>query len=302
MRLSTLDSTALLSEQVVEHFAYLGWQAMLAEVNLTPKPGLVDQFNTGAHKDMALSDFHLSAVAIANYFPDFIHAGALSAQQPISTVLAQIRPIGIDCEKAMFQATVGVNTHKGTIFSLGLVLTAIGRLLAQQQTITAFSICQLVAQMCQGITQELKKTVINPTAGQRLYHAYGFTGARGEAEAGYPLVTQLSLPHYLSCLANGISEPLALLETLILLMAHNDDTNIANRGGITGLLWTKDYAQQLLSQGGITTATDFDKVRLFDRACIAKNLSPGGSADLLILTWFLAQLSNANNPMIKKQY
>ena len=299
MRLSTVNPTSLLNEEAVAYFTHLGWQAMLAEVNLTPKPGLVDQFNTGAHKDMALSDFQRSAAAIAQYFPDFIHAGAVSAQQPVSAVLTQIRPIGIDCENAMFQATVGVNTHKGTIFSLGLVLTAIGRLLAQQQAVTASSISKLVAQICQGITLELKKTTLHPTAGQRLYHAYGFTGARGEAEAGYPLVTQLSLPHYLACLARGISEPVALLETLILLMAHNDDTNIANRGGIIGLSWTKNYAQHLLSEGGLTTTADFDKVRLFDRACIEKNLSPGGSADLLIMTWFLARLPNANNPKMK---
>ncbi|MFP1454885.1 triphosphoribosyl-dephospho-CoA synthase [Escherichia coli] len=43
-------------------------------------------------------------------------------------------------------------------------------------------------------------------------------------------------------------------------------------------------------KGGIRTPADLDYLRQFDRECIERNLSPGGSADLLILTWFLAQI------------
>ncbi len=125
-----------LGENLIQHYSQLAWQAMLAEVNLTPKPGLVDKYNTGAHKDMALTDFHLSANTIAQYFPQFIRAGAQYKHLAIKQVLPEIRTIGIACEKAMFRATQGVNTHKGAIFSLGLVLTAIGRQLALRQKIS----------------------------------------------------------------------------------------------------------------------------------------------------------------------
>ncbi|UNH43617.1 triphosphoribosyl-dephospho-CoA synthase CitG [Moellerella wisconsensis] len=290
MRQSTINQAGLLSAETVNYFSQLGWQAMLAEVNLTPKPGLVDQFNSGAHKDMSLLDFHRSAQAIAQHFPAFLTAGATTAQCPSQQILSLIRPIGLACEKSMYQATSGVNTHKGTIFSLGLVLTAVGRLIALKSIVSPFAIHQLVAEFCQGITHELKKSDISPTAGQRLYQEYGLTGARGEAERGYPLVTQLALPHYLQQLSEGKTQSVALLETLILLMAHNDDTNIVNRGGMQGLSWIKKTALTLLSAGGLTSEADFHKISTFDKHCINRNFSPGGSADLLILTWFLARL------------
>lgn len=284
-----IDQQTTLNDDVVNHYSQLAWQAMLAEVNLTPKPGLVDKYNTGAHKDMALTDFHLSANAIAKFFPLFLQAGHQYCQLPISQLLGQIRGIGIDCEKAMFHATQGVNTHKGSIFSLGLVLTAIGRLLGLQQRITPNAISQVVSNMCQGLTTELQQPAEHPTAGQRLFQEYGFTGARGEAEHGYQLVITHALPHYLKQLADGKQADIALLDTLILLMSLNDDTNVANRGGIEGLCWIKQQANRLLHQG-LHDEKDLNKVQQFDHQCIEKNLSPGGSADLLILTWFFARL------------
>lgn len=146
-----------INDKLTHYYSQLAWQAMLAEVNLTPKPGLVDKHNTGAHKDMALTDFHLSANAIATHFPRFLQAGAQHKNCLVEQLLPHIRPIGMDCERSMFHATKGVNTHKGSIFSLGLALTAIGRLIAQQQCVSPENISLLVASMCKGITSELKQ-------------------------------------------------------------------------------------------------------------------------------------------------
>lgn len=280
-----------INDKLTHYYSQLAWKAMLAEVNLTPKPGLVDKHNTGAHKDMALTDFHLSANAIATHFPQFLQAGAQYKNCPIEQLLPHIRPIGMDCEKSMFRATKGVNTHKGSIFSLGLVLTAIGRLIAQQQCVSPENVSLLVASMCKGITNELKQKTENPTAGHHLYQRHGLTGARGEAEGGYSLVIKHSLPYYLQQLAKGKLADIALLDTLILLMSLNDDTNIVNRGGIKSLTWIKQRAEQLLT-AGINTHDDLVKVKHFDNECIQLNVSPGGSADLLILTWFFARLPN----------
>ena len=267
---ATSTKTTKLATSLIDEYALLGWRAMLTEVNLSPKPGLVDRINCGAHKDMALEDFHRSALAIQGWLPRFIEFGACSAEMAPEAVLNGLRPIGMACEGDMFRATAGVNTHKGSIFSLGLLCAAIGRLLQLNQSVTPITICV--------------------TAGQRLYQQLGLTGARGEAEAGYPLVINHALPHYLTLLDQGLDPELALLDTLLLLMATNGDTNVASRGGEGGLRWLQREAQTLLNNGGIRTPADLDYLRQFDRECIERNISPGGSADLLILTWFLAQI------------
>ncbi|MTH44870.1 triphosphoribosyl-dephospho-CoA synthase CitG [Intestinirhabdus alba] len=285
------DADAL-PKALFDGYAHLAWRAMLTEVNLSPKPGLVDRFNCGAHKDMALADFHRSALAIQAWLPRFIEYGASCAKLPPEAVLNGLRPLGMACEADMFRATAGVNTHKGSIFSLGLLCAAIGRLHQLQQPIGAETLCATAAAFCRGLTErELRRNNPQLTAGQRLYQQLGLTGARGEAEAGYPLVIRHALPHYRALLAEGRDPELALLDTLLLLMALNGDTNVASRGGAQGLRWLQQQARALLENGGIRTAADLEALRRLDRQCIARNLSPGGSADLLIVTWFLARIA-----------
>ncbi|EDW0104305.1 triphosphoribosyl-dephospho-CoA synthase CitG [Salmonella enterica subsp. salamae serovar 6,7:z:1,5] len=285
------ESTSL--KHLMARYTHLSWRAMLTEVNLTPKPGLVDRRNNGAHKDMTLVDFHHSALAIACYAPHFIESGVLSAKLDASSALPLIRRVGLACEEQMYRATSGVNTHKGTIFSLGLLLAAIGRHYQRRQAMTARSLSQTVALFCQGIVvRELGSLTADSalTAGQKLYLAQGLSGARGEAEAGFPQVIDRALPYYLQWRYQRKKE-YALMNTLLLLMAHNNDTNVASRGGIAGLHWIQRNARQILARGGVRCAADIPLLYQFDDACIVRNLSPGGSADLLILTWFLSHFT-----------
>lgn len=108
--------TTALPRTLCDAYGHLAWRAMLTEVNLSPKPGLVDRLNCGAHKDMSLTDFHRSALAIQAWLPRFIEYGACCAQMPADAVLNGLRPLGMACEADMFRATAGVNTHKGSIF------------------------------------------------------------------------------------------------------------------------------------------------------------------------------------------
>lgn len=289
--LPTLDA------QFVAGCCDLAWRAMLTEVNLSPKPGLVDRFNCGSHKDMALEDFHRSAGAIRQWLPRFMESGANHAARPAHETLADLRRIGVGCEADMFRATAGVNTHKGTIFSLGLLCAAIGRLYQQQQAISPELIGKTVAAFCQGLTErELQNGNSQQTAGLRLYRQLGLAGARGEAEAGYPLVLELALPHFRTRLAAGSDPELALLDTLLVLMANNGDTNVASRGGAGGLHWLQQQAKTLLRQGGVRHPADLSHLHEFNQQCIERNLSPGGSADLLILTWFLSRITYVKLP------
>ncbi|WP_071608906.1 triphosphoribosyl-dephospho-CoA synthase CitG [Entomohabitans teleogrylli] len=271
------------------HCATLGLQAMLTEVALTPKPGLVDSANSGAHSDMSFDDFQRSATVIADWLPAFMQAGLTGATLPGETLLARIRVPGFSCERAMLAATAGVNTHKGTIFALGLLCTAIGALSGRSETLTQQRLSQEVARICCGIVErELQHSAQRKTAGQRIYHQYGISGARGEAASGFQTVMTVGLPTLRAFRARGVSEDIALLEVLLRLIHVNHDTNVIARGGIEGLRWIQRRAGELLAAGGMRQRHALRKLTDFDSQCIARRLSPGGSADLLIITWFLS--------------
>lgn len=277
----------------VGDFTHAAYRALLVEVNLTPKPGLVDRHNNGAHRDMNLGHFYRSARAIGIWLPRFIRQGRDDAFRPAAEQLLRLRPLGLACENHMFQATGGVNTHKGSVFSLGLLCAAYGRCDQQQRHIDAKTLCAEVATMCDGlVARELQQHNALQTAGQRLFAEHGLSGARGEAESGFERVINGALPLYRQRLNAGCDEQTALMDSLLWLMAHNDDTNVASRGGIEGLHWLQQRAAGLLAQGGAQGEQGIQRLRQFDADCIMRNLSPGGSADLLIVTWLLAQLPN----------
>lgn len=267
----------------------LAYEAMVREVMVTPKPGLVDQANSGAHRDMDLALFLVSADAIAPWLSRFVHQGLASKDHPLDQLLGALRPLGVACEQAMITATGGVNTHKGMIFSMALVSGATGYLLAREgrQALTARRICQTVAAMTTGIVERELGTVTQArTAGERLYRDYGLTGVRGEVAAGLPTVYHHGLP-VLRALLPRVPLDQALLQTLLHLMAHSDDSNIVSRGGLLGLEYVRRQATALLAQGGVFCRDGLAAIQRFDRDMIARNLSPGGSADLLAVTWLL---------------
>ena len=257
--------------------------ALTMEVMLTPKPGLVDRGNNGSHRDMDVALFQTSIQAIAPWFRHFTEAGYQHASVPLAQLLSQVRPIGIACEQAMLSATQGVNTHKGGIFAFGLLCSAAGWLAGRGERVTQRSLCDSVATMCHDVVRnELETCSGAATAGEHLYQRHGLTGARGEAASGFNTVCQYALPALQEAIAAGEDDETALLRTLLVLMAHNPDTNVVSRGGMDGLVFVQDYARRLL-----IGPLDRQALREMDDALIARNLSPGGSADLLALTWLL---------------
>jgi triphosphoribosyl-dephospho-CoA synthase len=269
-------------------------QALLTELMLTPKPGLVDQRNCGAHHDMDMQTFLASAVALAEWFPRFVEIGRTTAQVPASEFLPMVRPAGVLCERSMLEATDGVNTHKGAIFSLGLLCAAAGRLLAANAALTRERLCCEVAHICVGLVdRELERLVTARTAGERIFKSHRFAGARGHAACGYEIVRTVALPVYDRLRRDGVRENMALLQVLLHLLAVNDDTNLVSRGGLTGLHYVHYYASKLLREGGAMAPGGVEKMAAFDDALIASRLSPGGTADLLAVTWFLAQFPHA---------
>jgi len=257
------------------HIAAKARQALEQEVLLTPKPGLVDAANNGAHKDMSKDTFLRSAAALEPWLLRMAERGKASLSETPQQLLATLRPMGLLAEKDMYAATNGVNTHKGALFSLGLLCAACGRLEAQSKPLTIQTLCGLAAEMTAGITRrEMQAT---DTHGLKVHAAYGAKGVRGEAESGFASVRELALPHLKA--ENG--PYLALLN----LMAHVRDTNVLHRAGEKGLCWLQSCAKDLLTHFSIPA------LEQLDRECIEKNISPGGCADLLAIALFLERVT-----------
>jgi len=268
-----------------EFIAVQAYLALQQEVTVTPKPGLVDRNNSGAHKDMTLRHFFASANALRPFFCKFAEAGYLRRDEEPTLCFQKLRPIGMEAEEAMLTATRGVNTHKGAIFSLGLLCAAAGRL--DPANWTAENILHEASAMAAGVvhsdlgqvTQENAKT-----AGQALYARYGVTGIRGQAEAGFPAVAETGLPILRRGLAQGLSLNDAGCAALLHLLSTTDDTNLIHRGGREQQLAVCNELKAMLTESPFPQK---EQLEALDRDFIRKNLSPGGSADLLALTFFL---------------
>lgn len=272
--------------------ALLAYQALTKELFLTPKPGLVDIDNSGSHQDMDVFTFIESINAISPWFDQFYIAGLNAPYCEATAFLAIVRRIGIQCEKSMFKATNNINTHKGGIFAFALLLSAIGRLEGRNCLPTIATICNEVSLMCENLVEkelENNASFTAKTAGEKLYDQYGFTGARGEAASGYATVRKIALPIYFELKQKNLLEDEILLQTLLHLFAYNNDTNLVSRGGLEGLQFVQHQARDLINLKITNSEYYIAKMQRLDLQFIERNLSPGGSADLLSVTYFLAQ-------------
>lgn len=285
----------LADAELAQAVGQLASRSLLREMELTPKPGLVDQANSGAHRDMDLATFRASLAAISPWFPVFFQQGVAGHRIAARDFLSHLRISGMDCERAMFAATGGVNTHKGSVFSLGLLCAAAGRLFARGEDLESDEVCAEVALMCADLVQsELTAPAAARSAGERLYWQHGLTGARGEAQSGFATARAHGVAPYVRARANGMDEERALLEALLHLMAHNPDTNLVARGGLPGLGWVQTEAMRLLARPSPTTPVRKEQLAVLDQLLVARHLSPGGSADLLAVSWFLVHLETVD--------
>ena len=271
--------------------------ALLGEVWASPKPGLVDRENTGAHKDMTYQNFVDSAHALQHCFTRCAQAGAAFSaansldDQPHSDDLpqlaAKLRSIGLAGEAAMYQATGGVNTHKGAIFSLG-ILCAAAAFVSLQQMEHAGQMKQLQSVAASIAASLLAEDAAEHTNGKRVLQQTGTGGIRAEALGGFDTAFSVGLSSLMEALQSDICENDAMVYTLLRIIEATEDSNLVHRGGVEGMDFAKRKARKL-TEGG-PAAMNLTEIRETDRKFIEKNLSPGGSADLLALTLFLGFL------------
>ena len=261
----------------------LAIRSLYREVALAPKPGLVTPLGNGSHRDMNFATFLRSLVALRDYFPAITACGR---QQPAFAALQQL---GIAAEKSMLAATAGVNTHRGAIFNLGLLCAAAGALQAAGRPLAAEALCRTVAETWgASILSSLPPAVEPVSHGLAVACCYGAGGARREAAAGFPAVREIGLPAYRATLAQTGDAELAEVQALFALIAGLEDTNLLWRGGPDGLAEARAMAAGFLTAGGVFAADWRLRATEIDRIFIARRLSPGGSADLLGVTLFLA--------------
>lgn len=272
--------------------ARLATQSLLYEVATTPKPGLVDRENSGSHRDMDFFTFQASAAALYPYFAQCVKIGreTVDAQE----TFRRLRLPGKLAEGEMLHATAGVNTHKGAIFSMGILCGALGRLERAQWSNPGAVLAECAA-MTKGLVSQ-DYVNLSPktakTAGQKLYLQYGITGVRGQAETGFPAVLNVGLPKLEAALAAGKSINESGCAALLAMLANTVDTNMIHRGGYELAKKTAEEISALLEKEPFPTKETLEKL---DKAFIRSNLSPGGTADLLALTYMLHFLKEEAN-------
>jgi triphosphoribosyl-dephospho-CoA synthase len=272
-RLNALARSKWLSE--------LAWQSLIAEAELTPKPGLVDGRGSGPHSDLSLDLMRRSADAIAPYFTRMAVA---SAEARMDTSLrAVVASIGREAEAAMLRATSGSNAHKGAIWVLGLLTCA--------ASLSEGSLPELVAEAA-GYLARLPDRARPQTVshGDVVLERYGATGARGEAYGNFPHVIKIGLPALKAARKSGRTERDSRLAALLAIMLHLDDTCVLYRGGPEAQRIVREGAAQVIEVGGPGSPKGNAALIALGQELVGLRVSPGGSADLLGATLFLDAL------------
>lgn len=267
-----LDAAALAATAV---------DALQAEALLTPKPGLVDRLGPGGHADMDLVMLLRSAESLRNTFVDL--ALVPSEGLPPQEFRDRVGVLGRSGEATMLAATGGVNTHRGALWTVGLLVTAAASTRTEDGVVT--SAAQIAA------IPDSAGPPPRSSHGQRVAQRYRVGGAVGEAVAGFPHLTRVALPALRAARAAGDLEDRARHRALLALIATVDDTCVLHRGGLRGLRWMQRTARRT------SRAKDFHgALERFASRADAARLSPGGSADLLAATIFLDDLARSREP------
>ena len=269
--------------------AHLATRALHAELDTTPKPGLVDKDNSGAHRDM---DHALMSRSIRAIHPYFVRLALLGFATDMPSH-DDIVKTGIEAERAMFEATNGVNTYKGALFSMGLAVVAAAGKAWQGSSITPQTLSAAISKLAFAFPDtkgthgsKAKQTAASETA--------TFKGALDNAREGYPMLFNDWLPFYANLSKNG--EPHALHLTLLRIMCDLDDTNIVYRTSLAMMKQVKEESRSVLSRWSEAThgtpqddgGTNLDTILGdMNRSFVQRNISPGGSADMLSLVVFI---------------
>lgn len=297
----------MLSYHIKRKMALLAGNALHSEVHATPKPGLVDENNQGANPDMSVELFERSADSLGVYF-DCLAANTIrycfseKTEEASKKFLDSLRKAGVDAEKAMLEATGGVNTHRGAVYSLGLLVCAAAYNLTNGifgadgsglhgEPLTGYDFAETCVRTAAELALALGDNSVPTSNGARVREKYGVGGPVQQAQEGFPLalLAKNAKDEYYNRYGQA-DENLAWAYALISVMAVMDDNNALKRGGEAGAEFVKNRASELKTLALRVESAEFEAALLkLDEELIERNISCGGAADMLALAMFLSE-------------
>lgn len=287
------------------HIGLLMQKALFYEVNTSLKPGLVDRLHNGSHKDMGLSTFINSAYSLSDYFCQCVKEGLSCdcSKKDLPLLFQKLRSIGKQAEKTMLFATQGINTHKGIIFSGGILCGAIGYYIStNSRDISSENFLSSLSEICRYMLPALLNDYLTltqntaKTNGEKLYLEYKITGIRGEAKEGFPHLFNTGFPLFQAVLKEDFTLWQAGLITLLHYIAYTEDTNLIIRSDYQLACKIQKDLQKFLNHA--TYEEQLSILPKLDDFFVSQNISPGGSADMLALTYFLYFIQNIPCPFL----
>jgi len=262
--------------------------ALMDELQLTPKPGLVDLENNGCHHDLSLELMGISAVSLFDTFHDI--ALASQNKQPSQPLREQLAAIGRYGEQKMLQATDNVNTHKGAIWCIGLLSAAAG---IHASGGNGFSEQDLLNTAGRIASYHDRFAPGKLTHGDAVREKYPVISAREEAAMGFPTLRNTAIPTWNKHAAEP--EVVRRLNVLLSLMAVVDDTCILHRSNLEVLKNVQRRAQSIVNRGGLRHDENWVEYQSLEQYITERWVSPGGSADLLAATIFIHKVTKHLN-------
>ena len=281
---------AYVQPHFIQHCIFLGdfaVDALIAEVNLTPKPALVDRRGSGAHQDLTLELMERSAHSLHPMFVEMAQAAFKhrSCSQALREAIGEIGRVG---EATMLHTTDGVNTHRGAIWALGLMVTAAALASLKASAVRATELCQLAGKLAQLEDRFIPKQALSH--GQQVQQKLGVSGAKAQAQQGFPAIVQFGLPELHKSRHLQGNESTARVDALLAMMTTLDDTCVLYRAGAAGLARMQQGAQDVLALGGYSSLAGQRTFHVLEKDLLHLNASPGGVADLLAATLFIDRI------------
>lgn len=270
----TISDIRLEMANIIANYSSL---SMREEVMAHPKFGLVSEHSNGKHTDMDINTFNASIEAIKPFLVEY----ALEGYNLDENSFSRLREIGKRAEVAMFNATNNINTHKGSIFILGFIIPSIIDCIYNNKDFS--NVSQNIKYLAKDIMSDFSNLTKATTYGEEAFLKYNITGVRGEVKEGLVKVFEV-VNNFKDYPGNNNQLVLDLLCTF---MSFLNDTVILHTNEVGFLEYVKSVGEEVIEAGGSRTSQGMELIEEYTSEFIDANISPGGSADMVIASLLL---------------